>query len=230
MLLHQNCSPELPSAACDTGNIASVVSTVLWFSVLVPQVVRNQSRRSVAGLNPLWAVANFSASLCNLVFMFSIDVPVQFRIMAVYMPVVELGMLGQFWLWYDWAGTVLTLPCPCLAAGMNTSSSTFAFKSSSSRAQLFRGVVTVVCVVVWSAIIAVQLVWPGATPIFAWAAIALWSVETFPQLYTNIITPRESVAGQSVVSIIITCFGKTTGFTLGLSAQHAHTDEGVGLL
>ncbi len=162
-----------------------MVSTVLWCLVLLPQLLRNQHRRSVDGLNLLWAIANFSASLCNVVFMFRIDVPVQTRIMAVYMPLLEFCMLLQFWAWYR--------PSP-----------------SSPLWHHCRYTVGALCVVLWTAAIGTQALVYSSSSYFAWVAIVLWSVETFPQIYTNIHTPSSAVLGQSVLSILIAVVGKTT--------------------
>ena len=107
-MLRQNCIRADPRATCAAGNIASIASTVLWFAVLLPQLLRNQSQRSVAGLNPLWALTNFTASLCNVLFVFSIPLPLQVKVMAVYMPTVELLILVQFWWWYDWESAAVT--------------------------------------------------------------------------------------------------------------------------
>ena len=52
--------------------------------------------RSVEGLSFLWAVSNFTASLVNLFFAFSVSLPLYARISAVYMPVLEFTILCQF--------------------------------------------------------------------------------------------------------------------------------------
>ncbi len=94
--LEVNCWVSWPVWECVIANIAGLVSTVLWFTVLLPQVLKNFVRRSVSGLSFLWAVANFTASLVNIFFAFSIELPLYVRVSAVYMPVLELIILGQF--------------------------------------------------------------------------------------------------------------------------------------
>ena len=53
----------------------------------------------MAGLNFLWAVADFTALLMNLFFAFSVQLPLYVRASAVYMPVVQIIILGQFLLY-----------------------------------------------------------------------------------------------------------------------------------
>ena len=95
-LLDKNCWSNWPQWECYAANIAGLISAGLWFIVLLPQVLKNWYRRSVVGLSFLWAVANFTASLVNLFFAFSIEVPLYVRISAVYMPILEIMILGQF--------------------------------------------------------------------------------------------------------------------------------------
>ena len=215
-MLGQNCIRADPRAMCAAGNVASIASTVLWFAVLLPQLLRNQSHRSVAGLNPLWALANFTASLCNVLFVFSIPLPLQVKVMAVYMPTVELLILVQFWWWYDWDSAAVA--CTRCTNVVSTSSweegapiAPVARCAGLSRgAHALRVVVTLACGLCWTAALSVQAMYPSSKAYFAWAAIALWSVESFPQLWTNISDPQASVCGQSAISVAITCVGKTT--------------------
>lgn len=95
-LLEQNCWQGLPSWECYAANVAGLVSTGLWFIVLVPQVLKNWWRQSVDGLSFLWAVANFSASLINIFFAFWVEVPLYVKVSAVYMPILEFTILCQF--------------------------------------------------------------------------------------------------------------------------------------
>ena len=98
-ILDQNCWPHWPQWECYGANVAGLISTGLWFIVLMPQVVKNWYRRSVAGLSFLWAVANFTASLVNLFFVFSVKVPLYAKVSAVYMPILELTILIQFFVY-----------------------------------------------------------------------------------------------------------------------------------
>ena len=98
-LLSQNCWHRWPHWECYAANAAGLVSTGLWFVVLVPQILKNWRRRSVSGLSFLWAVANFSASLVNLFFAFWVHVPLYVKVSAVYMPILEFTILCQFMLY-----------------------------------------------------------------------------------------------------------------------------------
>ena len=95
-ILNKSCYDGWPQWECYAANVAGLMSTAVWFIVLFPQVIKNFYRRSVSGLSFLWAVANFTASLVNLFFAFSIKVPLYVRVSAVYMPCLELTILFQF--------------------------------------------------------------------------------------------------------------------------------------
>ena len=95
-ILDQNCWPDWPQWECYATNCAGLVSTALWFIVLLPQVLKHFYRQSVVGLSFLWAVANFTASLVNLFFAFSVELPLYVRVSAVYQPVLEFTILLQF--------------------------------------------------------------------------------------------------------------------------------------
>ena len=153
--LLDNCWPDWPEWECYVANCAGLVSTALWFIVLLPQVLKNWFRRSVAGLSFLWAVANFTASLVNLFYAFSIEVPLYVRVSAVYMPCLELTILVQF-LFYSHKPVTTRLLC-CL-----------------------------VCLLVWGCIIELELNLPESKDKIQWVAIALWSIETFPQVSLSV--------------------------------------------
>ena len=96
-ILYNNCRKSWPKAACGFANVCGDISCTIWFAVLVPQIWKNWKRRSVEGLSILWATANFTASLVNCFFAFSITLPAYMLISAVYMPVLECIILLQFW-------------------------------------------------------------------------------------------------------------------------------------
>ena len=63
-----------------------------------------------------------------------------------------------------------------------------------------------ICLLLWSVIIEVELnVDEAATDVY-WVAVFLWSVETFPQVILNM--KRRSTSGQSTVSVGIALTGK----------------------
>ena len=150
-LMYQNCWPNWPQWECYTANAAGLISTALWFMVLVPQVLKNWWRRSVVGLSFLWGVANFTASLVNLFFAFRVHVPLYVRVSAVYMPVLEFTILFQFML--------------------------YSIKPFTTRL-----LALLACLVVWGIIIELELLYPQSREKIQWVAIALWSIETFPQV------------------------------------------------
>ena len=96
-LLYNNCRESWPKAVCGFANVCGDISCIIWFFVLVPQIWKNWKRRSVEGLSILWATANFTASVVNCFFAFSIKLPAYIRISAVYMPILEFIILLQFW-------------------------------------------------------------------------------------------------------------------------------------
>ena len=105
----------------------------------------------MAGLSFLWAVADFTALLVNLFFAFSVQLPLYARVSAVYMPVVQIIILGQFML--------------------------YSYKPLTTRL-----LALLVCLLVWGTIIELELNFPESRDKIQWVAIALWSIETFPQV------------------------------------------------
>ncbi len=151
--LDKNCWPDWPEWECYIANSAGLVSTALWFVVLLPQVLKNWYYRSVVGLSFLWAVANFTASLVNLFYAFSIELPLYVRVSAVYMPVLEVTILLQFLAYSHKPFSTRLLAC-------------------------------LVCLLAWGCIIELELNLPESKDKIQWIAIALWSIETFPQVST----------------------------------------------
>ena len=96
-LLFDNCREQWPKGVCGFANVCGDISTTIWFVVLVPQIWKNWKGASVEGLSILWATANFTASLVNCFFAFSVAVPMYLRISAIYMPILEFIILVQFW-------------------------------------------------------------------------------------------------------------------------------------
>jgi hypothetical protein len=263
---NRNNSLDGDEAVCvDVGTATSYVSMALWFMVLLPQVIRNQHRRSVQGLNPLWALANFTASLCNAFFVFTRTMPIAIRISGVYMPIIEGLMLMQF---YCFNGgndhrdgvrrineppadvqpqeRIATQPAAPTASHLQGSSketegllhsrdatgaapqhvnsesvhcissfTTEGIRSQPSYSYTSLRLITCLLILLWLLIVALEVGWipiassdPPAD--LMWISILLWSVETFPQLFTNISAPHQAVQGQAVISVLITCVGKST--------------------
>ena len=121
----------------------------------------------MAGLSFLWAVADFTALLVNLFFAFSVQLPLYARVSAVYMPVVQIIILGQFML--------------------------YSYKPLTTRL-----LALLVCLLVWGTIIELELNFPESRDKIQWVAIALWSIETFPQVQdggsgVNTLVPSPSL-------------------------------------
>ena len=96
-ILYTDCRGGWPHGVCAFANVCGYISTTIWFIVLAPQIWKNWKRQSVEGLSILWATANFTASIVNCFFVFSITLPLYLKISAVYMPVLEFLILVQFW-------------------------------------------------------------------------------------------------------------------------------------
>ena len=138
----------------------------------------------------LWALANFFASLSNPGLMLSLHLPVQVRIQAVYMPILEFLMLVQFAFWWR---------APSESAGNP--------QADGKRLRVGLSVCVVVCIV---AVVTAEISSPTARVALSWAANALWCIETLPQLATTILHPDAANAGQSYLSLMIATTGKST--------------------
>eukprot|EP01094_Clydonella_sp_ATCC50884_P021703 TRINITY_DN4834_c1_g1_i12.p1 TRINITY_DN4834_c1_g1~~TRINITY_DN4834_c1_g1_i12.p1 ORF type:complete len:278 (-),score=55.16 TRINITY_DN4834_c1_g1_i12:1191-2024(-) len=186
----ENCDSQLPEWCCAAGNAAGYVSSVVWLVVLLPQLWKNWRRHSVHGLSLPWALANFSASLLNMFYVWRLDLPLFTLISALYMPVIEFAILLQF---------------------MHYGAGSAAFKAALS----------CTCVVLWSALVGVEVFVPSATSAMQWIPVALWSIETLFQVYVN--ERLRSTYGQSSAALLITMIGKCSdaisGFVLVVPVQ-----------
>jgi uncharacterized protein with PQ loop repeat len=192
--LKENCDSNLPIGLCVLANICGYTSNVIWFLVLLPQLVKNYRRKSTAGLSFIWASCNFCASLINLFFILDIDVPLFTRISGWYMPVLEILMLFQFVLYSKASKTrklLLTVVSSVVYSTIIALECTDAFGEDTSSKMV-------------------------------WASIVLWSVETYFQVVLNM--KRRSVEGQSYISMGLSLMGKTTDvimqFTLIMPVQY----------
>ena len=151
-LLYDNCRKTWPKSVCAFANVCGYISTTIWFVVLVPQIWKNWKRRSVEGLSILWATANFTASLVNGFFAFS-AVP-----LPVYIKIsaVYMPVLEFFILLQFWF-----------------------YSKHPVQLRFFYGVG---CLLIWIALIALELSVKNAAGNVQWIAIVLWSIESFPQV------------------------------------------------
>ena len=154
-LLYENCRKTWPKTWCAFANVCGYISCAIWLFVLFPQICKNRKRGSVEGLSILWATANFTASLANVFFAFSVALPVYIRILAVYMPILEFSILLQFWCY-------------------------------SKHTMLMKLSYGAVCVLIWIAVISLDLSVANAAEKVQWLAIVLWSIESFPQVGSSI--------------------------------------------
>uniref|UniRef100_A0A1I8I3E5 Solute carrier family 40 protein n=2 Tax=Macrostomum lignano TaxID=282301 RepID=A0A1I8I3E5_9PLAT len=96
ILLH-NCHPDMPEWTCVLANLGGLTSTAIWFLILLPQFWRSTRHKTMQGVSSAWAIANFTAALNNSFFVFKLTgMPLYAYISAVYMPVLELALLGLF--------------------------------------------------------------------------------------------------------------------------------------
>lgn len=180
--INNSCVESWEKWICHVGNISGLCSSCFWSICILPQLYLNYQRKSTKGLSLRWAIANVTAALINLNFILRISVPLYMTISAIYMPILELIILGQF-----------------ISYGQDKSTRTIA------------GVVFVILSLViilvgffWEGI-TIELA--GS---FMWVAVTLWSIETFPQLWMN--ARYSSTCGQSPETISISFLGKTTDF------------------
>ncbi|KAI6185158.1 hypothetical protein M3Y99_01954200 [Aphelenchoides fujianensis] len=94
--VYQNCNCALPLLLCAIVNSGGYCLTVLWFIVLLPQIVRNFRKFTVEGQSVAYAIANFTAALNNAFFVFKSGTMPWFVYFATaYMPLQAL-LLVQF--------------------------------------------------------------------------------------------------------------------------------------
>jgi len=180
-----NCLETIPKEFCIIGNAAGYLSNLIWFLVLFPQIVMNYKRKSVEGLSLPWAIANFTASECNLFFILRVHLPLFTRISGFYFVILEAFIIIQFVLYRK------------------------PFKDNF----LWIGI----CAFMWLGLLLLELFLPVLTSYFAWVAIVLWSIETFPQLFLNM--QRGTTDGQSTISLILVLVGKTSDFASSYSLK-----------
>ncbi|KAF9426972.1 hypothetical protein BGZ76_002523 [Entomortierella beljakovae] len=196
MGLKENCDPNLPEWLCVFANVCGYTSNVIWFLVLLPQIIKNYRRRATSGLSFIWASCNFCASLINLFFILDIDVPLFTVISGWYMPVLEIIMLLQFALY----SKVSMFRKLLLAV---------------SSSVVYSTVISLECTRAFGEDTSSKMVW---------ISIVLWSVETYFQVVLNM--KRRSVAGQSYISLGLSLAGKTTDvlmqYTLLMPLQYVY--------
>jgi len=153
--LKERCDESLQEYFCILGNLFGWISSVIWFNVLFPQIIKNYNMKSVEGLSLLWALLNFLASFVNLFFVFQNSLPLFGKISAIYMPTIEFLLILQFYIYGKYERKL-----------KNTYFFSFLF-------------------IIISVAITNFFLTQYYINYLEWIAIILWSIETFPQIYLN---------------------------------------------
>jgi hypothetical protein len=95
-IFEKNCIPTLNIFFCYLGNLCGYLSTVVWFVVLIPQIYKNYVRKTTYGISLFWLYMNFTASLCNILFVFRLDLPLYSKLMGIYMPFLQFVTIIQY--------------------------------------------------------------------------------------------------------------------------------------
>jgi hypothetical protein len=69
----KECLPELGYEICLAGNVLDFCATILWFIVLIPQLLYNFNRKSIDGLNIITAWIFYCISLLRTLWTFRIE-------------------------------------------------------------------------------------------------------------------------------------------------------------
>ncbi|XP_074646926.1 uncharacterized protein LOC141902895 [Tubulanus polymorphus] len=175
--LVENCRSDWPVGLCVCFNLCGLTSTAIWFLVILPQLYKNYRHKSVAGLSLAWATMDVTASLLNMCFVYGSGrdpLPLYIKIQAVYLPVLGLILLTQFYRY--------------------SNKEHYKFK--------WKLVYTVSCLFVWIGILVLDSCLDVYRQ-FQWVAIILWSTELFPQIILNIIRKSTSGQSTVSVSLAV---------------------------
>ena len=202
----ENCRPELPSRTCIIGNISGWLSSGVWYAVLLAQLLKDYYITKCRGLSVVWGWMNFNASCLNAYVIFSLNLPLFSKAMAIYMPILESLVLIQIFYYRSTDRNIFRNTTNAL----NTESE----EHSDIKMSLFRWGI---CIIIWVIfnIIAI-LSFTEIIPVYifnevlSWTAIALWSMESFVQILYNM--KIHSCEGQSYWGLGLTFFGKTWDF------------------
>ena len=220
--------------SCITGNVCGFVSLTCWFCTLLFQVCKNHKEHQwPKGLSLYWAKANFTASLFNVFFVFSLNLPIYSLILAVYMPIVETYLLWQaFYYMYIKKSSNQESEYTTIDEEKadnnndpnNNHNNNFETKETNGLK------VWCLFLFVWIIIIGIgiyQLFFllkigndsydsndknnnTTIANIYGWIALFIYSVEMIPQLYTNLY--YKAYDSQSKLMLLTTCIGKLSDF------------------
>jgi len=223
------CNSDFPTWTCSVGTVAGYFSSFMWFLVLLPQLYQNYVRWHTRGLSPLWAVANFTASLVNIFFVYRLELPLYIMISAAYMPLLEFAIILQMWVYRRYASAssysnaYRGLDSTALLGNVNGHDESpdsvyftgeeiakaddplYGTTAGDIEKKFQRG--AKLCCSIWGTVVLLQVMRPDLTPHLQWIAITLWSLEMFPQILLN--AQLGSARGQAPLTVAITVLGKT---------------------
>lgn len=183
--MFKNCDEDFSDSFCYFGNLSGWISSIVWFIVLFPQIIKNYKRKSVKGISNLWAAMNFFASLINVIFIYSSgSMPFYAKVSSIYMPVIEYGFLLQIFYYHD---------------SPNTDKKRYFF------------LLNVFIVLLLALLVYLAAEYKNSLTYVEWASILLWSFETFPQIFLNF--KLENTIGLSKFGQIVTFIGKSCDIT-----------------
>lgn len=114
-ILYLDCRNNWPDVYCAFGNVCGLISTGIFFIVYLPQIYRNFRFRTVQGLSAYWIIANFTAALNNLFFVFKYgDLPLFTIIGGCYSPIVHGTLLCQIFIFTPYSRNKLILSFVCI--------------------------------------------------------------------------------------------------------------------
>jgi hypothetical protein len=154
--IQESCVEGWDVWVCSVGNLSGLGSSFIWSINMLPQIWKNHKRKSVDGLSFRWACANVIASLLNLNFVLRISVPLYIKISAIYMPILEILIIGQF-----------------------------ASLSPLYMVRVLARIVLVILAVLVVALLLNWHRMGKYKDAMEWCAVVLWSIETFPQIWLN---------------------------------------------
>ena len=152
--LNFHCQQDLTILLCGFSTFCYYVSATAFNIALVPQIHKNAYLKSTKGLSSLWAAALFTAGLVHCFFIFQINSSI------IYFKISAIVI--------------------CLSAFIVLCQ----FWMYSKQNVQFKVTLFGACVVIWIALISVELAvpQPAASAKLEWIAIVLFSIELLPQV------------------------------------------------
>ena len=173
--LNFQCQEDLTLLLCGFATFCNYISATAFNISLVPQIHKNSYLKSTSGLSALWATALFTAALVHSFFIFHITDSI------IYFKISSLIY--------------------CLSAFLIL----VQFWMYSKENIQFKVTLFGACVVVWIALLSVELAvpQPGSSAKLEWIAIVLFSADLLPQVSSKNVT-------MITITIVIIIFIITT--------------------